>query len=202
MNKTPVKIILPGGGVKCAYQIGFLNALLNNDDFFNKYEVIEINGSSGGAIVGSYAATGELNVLHEIIVSYTKLYDVFKPWFNIPYVEKLPIIRTLIRMINLFICVTKKSLLNPYKLYESIDLLNSSITDSDINKKIIGLDKFNCVVTNLTEQKIEYINGTNKLIKDYIKASSTLWMLCPPYVINNNEYMDGGLCELYPMGCN
>ena len=200
MNKTPIKIILPGGGVKCSYQVGFMDALLSNDDFFKKYEIVEINGSSGGAIVGSYAATGQIEKLKDIITKYEKLNDVFEPWFYVPYINNLPVIHFITKLINLFFAITKKSLLNPYKLYESIDFLNDNMLRGCHDSKIIGLDKFNCVVTNLTDQKIEYINGTSKLIKDYIKASSTLWMLCPPYEINNKEYMDGGLCELYPMG--
>lgn len=200
MNKIPIKIILPGGGVKCSYQVGFMDALLSNDDFFNKYEIVEINGSSGGAIVGSYAATGQIDKLKDIIIKYEKLSDIFEPWFFIQHINKLPVIHFIMKFINLLMAITKKSLLNPYKFYKSIDLLNENMLKGCNNSKIIGLDKFNCVVTNLTDQKIEYINGTNKLIKDYIKASSTLWMLCPPYKINNKEYMDGGLCELYPMG--
>jgi len=200
MTKIPIKIILPGGGVKCAYQVGFLDELLNSDDFFNKYDVIEINGSSGGAIVGSYAATGQIKYIEEIISKHNSIDDVFIPWFDIPYINKLHILHFIIKIINLFISVTKRSLFNPKKLYDSIDGLDIDVLKEQTYNKIIGLNKFNCVVTNLSDQKIEYINGSNIYIKDYIKASSTLWLLCPPYVLNSKEYMDGGLCELYPFG--
>ena len=45
---------------------------------------------------------------------------------------------------------------------------------------------------------MEYINGTNEKLIDYVVGSSSPWILSPPCNINNIMYTDGGLLELYP----
>lgn len=61
-----------------------------------------------------------------------------------------------------------------------------------------SIHKYNCALVNLDKGILEYINGTNENLIQYVIGSSSPWILSPPCKINNTMYTDGGLLELYP----
>ena len=175
--KKKIHIILPGGGVKGSYQAGFLYTL---GKYFNKaYEVKQIDGTSVGSLNG--------------ISMYFEKYDNIKEmWFNLKSIK------------DIFTTHSRSSLLNAYSSYYNMGLKKNDKLINIVNnffkknnKK--DLSNYNCVVTNLSTSRYEYINGTNPNIKEYIIASSSPWVLIKPTKINNNYYTDGALLQQFPL---
>ena len=62
MNKLPkIHFILPGGGVRGAFQAGFLHTLCK--DFGGKFEIARIDGTSVGSINGFAIMNNDLDKL-------------------------------------------------------------------------------------------------------------------------------------------
>lgn len=66
----------------------------------------------------------------------------------------------------------------------------NSLKDLDINL-YFGTTNFNL-------GKIEYFTNKDSNIKDSILASCSIPVIQKPVIINNNEYIDGGVCENIP----
>lgn len=223
MNK--LKIILQGGGTKCAYQMAFLNKLINN----KLYDIESVYGTSFGALVGYFYCIRRLDLLHRFFTTLNS--NSLIPHFDFygygKYLIKIPLFGYLFKLIMKVIWLLRgiqsKGLYNQ-KLSIS-DLLNLKLSDEQKN----NLSKFYCCVYNITKQQIEYINGTHPLILDYISASSSLWIVFEPKLIPQlksecvcnetcqciksnlqdlctcqlyhhrfNEYMDGGILKPIP----
>ena len=64
MNKLPkIHFILPGGGVRGAFQAGFLYTLCKN--YSGKFEIARIDGTSVGSINGFAIMNNDLDKLKE-----------------------------------------------------------------------------------------------------------------------------------------
>jgi len=183
----PLRIVLSGGGTKCAYQLTLLNNLLNNKLFNEKYKIDKIYGTSFGALVGFFLCIEQPEILKKFFLNINK--KSLCPWFDLwgydDYLQKIPIIgnwinniiKSIIDSIWILISIQKKSLFQPINGFQ---LLNS-ITINNIQKN--KLNKFYCCVYNITQQKYQYINGNHPLIKDYIIASSSIWLIFAPIKI-------------------
>lgn len=223
-----LKIILQGGGTRCSYQVTFLDKLINNDNFHNKFNIKSIYGTSFGALVGYFFCVNKLHILDKFFKSIDEnsLKRHFDLWGFGYFLKRIPIIGKiisfLINIIWLLKSVANKSLYNQSNGIGN--LFNNELTL--VEKE--NLKKFNCCVYNITKQKVEYINGTHPLIIEYILASSSLWIVFEPKLIkqlksecicdesckcseNNNEfctceienhrineYMDGGVLKPIP----
>lgn len=220
-----IKIILQGGGTRCAYQMAFLNKALDK-----LQNVDAIYGTSFGALVGYFYCIRRLDLLYKFFTSLNK--NSLVPHFNLygydKYLTKIPLIGhffdLIINIIWLLQSIHNKSLYNQSLSINS--LLNIKLTE----EQQLALNKFYCCVYNITRQKIEYINGSHPLILEYIAASSSLWIIFEPKLIQQlkseclcdescdceksinsnsqdlctcdthkfNEFMDGGLLKSIP----
>ncbi len=183
MKKT--KIVLAGGGSKCAYQVTFLEALLQSPEFQSKYEVEEIIGTSFGAIVGFFVCIGEYELIYRFFsqLNNDSLKPVFDLWGYASWLKAIPMIGNwlgyILDIMWIMVGIHKKGLYTPsngMKLLDGINLQADNIQDK--------LNKFTCCVYNVTLGKVEYIKGTHPLIKEYLIASSALWIVFPPQEIN------------------
>lgn len=175
---TPkIHFILPSGGAKGCFQAGFLYQLFTQ--YSNMFSIYQVDGISIGAING-LSLFGDIEKIKDIWLSIKNKDDLFS------------------------------SLSNSYIFNDFFSYLysfnNMSIFDNKNIKEFIynypidytNIHKYNCGVVNLNKGHLEYINGSNELIKDYVIGSSSPWILSPPCKINNTYYTDGGLLELYP----
>ena len=74
-------------------------------------------------------------------------------------------------------------------------LFNSELNQKQLN----SLKNYFCCVYNITKQKIEYINVSHPLIKEYICASASLWIIFKPKLIQQlkSECQCNSLCNCF-----
>lgn len=178
-----LRIILQGGGTRCAYQMALLEKLIHNPKFNDNYVIDSVYGTSFGALVGYFLCINKLDVLNDFFLSLNQ--NSLKPHFDLwgykKYLKMIPYIGqlfgTIIDGVWLLKSVLEKSL-----YIQEIDNLFDQYKDLTTDE-MIQLNKFNCCVYNITKQKIEYINGSHPFIIDYILASSALWIIFKPKLI-------------------
>ncbi|QKF94046.1 patatin-like phospholipase [Fadolivirus algeromassiliense] len=178
-----LNVILQGGGTRCAYQMSFLNKLLSDTNFTNRFTINDIYGTSFGALVGYFACIKRLDILHNFFMSLNE--NSLKPHFNlwgyIDYIKNIPFIGKVISVIVDIIWIIKSI---TYKSLYDQNIGIKQLFDiklDDIQKE--NLKHYYCCVYNITKQKTEYINGTHPLLNDYILASSSLWIVFKPKLI-------------------
>lgn len=197
LTKTKVNLYLCGGGVKCSYQASFLKNLSTD------HEVDNAVCLSFGSLVGYSIILG----LHDEIITFCKTLtpDALVPCFSMyntlhkfaTYFCRIPIIgqsmynflNMVIKMIWILIAVRRKSFYIPTFGEKYLDKIS-------LHKKnnLSRLSKFWCVVYNVTNNKIELINGTHPLIEKYIIASCSLWIIFPP--INIQRLSTECICDI------
>lgn len=182
--KKKIHFILPGGGVRGSFQAGFLYKLFT--DYGENFDIYKIDGTSVGAINGIATILNSTDLLKEIWLSIKNINDFFSKWSNNPIVGQL---------YNLYAGFYNNGLYSNNRL---IELLENNLSDNlkNIDKDI--LEKYSCVVTNIKDAKIEYINGTSENLFEYVTASASPWIISNPIKINDILYTDGGLLETYP----
>lgn len=190
MSKKIV-IALPGGGIKSAFQLGFLKILLSSPRFKQFFTIDEINGVSGGSIVGAYACTGQLKELEDIYTSIRTKDDILHQWSEIPCVGYYASMA--------YALISKRGF---YRKDKMMDMFLNPLNLEGKSKGCVGMSKYNCVAVNLEQKAHKYINGTTPEIKKYITASASLPFVFEPEEINGEHYCDGGIFELYPLGSN
>lgn len=178
-KKIKLHIILPGGGAKGSYQAGFLYTL---SKFFSKcFDIEQVDGVSVGALNGLALCLEEYNFLKKIWFDIKSIKDIFSPHSNM-------------KIMNAYSSYYQMGLNKNYKLKNKID----NLLKKNYNKLKL-LNKFNCVVTNLTSSRFEIINGKNRKINEYVTASASPWIITGPSKINNNQYTDGALLKQFPL---
>ena len=177
-----IHFILPGGGVKGAFQAGFIYHLVSK--YNNYYKLYQVDCTSVGSLNGLGLICDNLIIseLKEIWLTINNIFDVFSEISNIPIINKF---------LMLYQSVNNKALMNSIPLKKKINKFLNYI-DSDF-------EKYNCTVLNIYKGDTEYINGLNENIDKFILASASPWILSPPVEINNNEYSDAALLDLYPL---
>lgn len=71
-----VRLILPGSGVRGAFQAGFVEALHESGHI----TVDRVYGTSVGSIIAPYAASGRTQELRHVISGIRTIKSIFKPW--------------------------------------------------------------------------------------------------------------------------
>ena len=178
-----IRILLPGGGVKGSYQLGFLNQL------FKEYPDIEIDaiyGCSIGSILSPFVANKKMKKVIDIFNNIKTIDDVIerRTFFGI----KMPdwIILNLLFFIFQF---------GAYKRVSLVDKIKENLNEDEL--KIAG-EKSHVVAYNYTDNTREWFSGDNLI--DGIRCSSALWMGVPPIKLSNGKiYSDGGVTELFPV---
>jgi len=173
-------IIFSGGGFKCWAYIGTIRALQEY-----KINAEQIIGVSAGAIFGLFYLLG---------IKWETLLDFF---MDLNFKEVLDI--------DIDNVLTQQSLLAGIKFTEIIKEIISSVIDPDLTFKELYIHskiKFTVNALNITDNVLEYFNYTltpNIKIIDAIRASCNLPIIFPAYLIGDNYYYDGGLCNNCPL---
>src|SRR5438132_631200 len=104
-----IRLILQGGGTRCAYQLSFLNKLLNNHEFINKFNIEEIYGTSFGALVGYFICIDRIDILLNFFktLNQESLKPIFDLWGLNHYLKKIPFFGKIFNSINNIIWILK-----------------------------------------------------------------------------------------------
>ena len=174
MDKKPIRISLPGGGVKGAFQAGFLIELFKS----NKYKVETVYGTSSGAIMAPLVANEKWKELYEVFINIKNIGDIFKKRRFVPDI------------LAPFFAFFKLGAFEKITLVDKVfDLLTSQETK-------IACNKCHVAAHDLLNNTQDYFTGDK--LKEGIIASCALWLAVPPIVMNNKLYIDGGVTELFP----
>ncbi len=174
MNKTPIRISLPGGGVKSAFQLGFLIELFKS----NKYKVESVYGTSSGAIMAPLVANEKWEDLYNIFMNINSINDIFDKRRFVPDI------------LAPFFAFFK---LGAYKKINLVDKVFDLLTDVELS---IAREKCHVAAFDLLNNKQDYFTGEK--LKDGIIASSALWLAVSPIKLDDKLYIDGGVVELFP----
>ena len=183
--KKKIHFILPAGGIRGSFQAGFLHDLFTN--YKNTFDVYRIDGTSVGSINGIMTLLEEFSILKETWFDIEKITDFFSKWSNFPIIGSLQ---------NLYYGFWNKGVFNNQLLNNK---LKKNLLEILKNKSAELLDKYSCVVTNVTNGQLEYIKGSNPNILEYVTASASPWIITNPKEIDDILYTDGALLETYPI---
>lgn len=212
-----MNILLSGGGVKCAFQLGILKSIPND-------KINSIYGVSFGCIVGYCKLLDQSEILIDFFnnlanigitrsLSYGKLLD--------DIVKKIPIINNLADIIWILYSIFNNGFYDPDQGYDLLKKLDSHAFDKN------HVHKLKCTVFNITMNKIEIINGDHPLIHKYLISACAHWALYKPQTIRrlttecvcddnckcnkgeefcnclnddhkNNVFVDAGFDQIYP----
>ena len=191
MNKTvhlpKIHFILPGGGVRGAFQAGFLYRFFSQ--YRDKFEVVKIDGTSVGSMNGIAIASGQYEIIKDIWFSINNINDLFDNWTDSSLMG-------LGQYMSYYYGFFNNGL---YSNRRVNNLLKQNIKEAwdnldDNTKKI-----YSCAVVNIKTAQTEYIKGDDEKLLDYITASASPWIVTNPIKINDDLYTDGGLLETYPI---
>ena len=175
-----IHFILPAGGVRGAFQGGFLYRMFAS--YKDKFDIARIDGSSVGAINGFCVVTNNV----------AKLYE---QWHSCDSINNFYDKRNQSYVIG--------DILSAYQGFYECGLYTSTSLHTkmrDMKQNCTNItNKFSCIVTNMETARSEYITGDNEDIAAYITASASPWIATSPSVINGVQYTDGGLLETYPI---
>lgn len=190
-ERQKLGLVLEGGGVKGAYQIGALMAIRELMVDFDG-----VAGTSIGAINGAIYLEG----------GYSKLFDVWNEIktntvFDLSDEELAELNGLDLRPAILRILAEKK--LNTFKMLESSYQKSQKFFETIVNEddirasgKDFGLVAFNISDMQPFEKMMSEIDE-GKLV-DYIIASAT-FPIFPPKVIDEKKYIDGGVYDNMPV---
>jgi predicted acylesterase/phospholipase RssA len=174
-----VTLVISGGGVRGSFQAGFLYALLES----NKYEIEEIHATSIGAILAPLAINGKKDALKNIYEDIKAFNDIFTKWW-------FPI--SIFKFFNIFLKLG---------MFKSLDLPEQMWNTLEKDEQIKAANKCRISSFNYSKNKEDWFGGdgdTDKFLNG-LKASTALWLLVPPFKIENQFYIDGGSCNLFPV---
>jgi predicted acylesterase/phospholipase RssA len=177
-----INLYLEGGGAKCIYQLSFIHKLLLYINNSNKYQLNSINTISFGSIIAFLILNN--NYEHGIDIFTNDKFALVKS-FDLgiidSFIRNTPLIGkyfgNIIDSLWVLVGINKYGLFNIDNIQEIIH----SIPIKDENMD--NLKKLNIYVYNLTKNKIEVINGNHYLIKEYLIAAISCWLLFKPIKI-------------------
>jgi predicted acylesterase/phospholipase RssA len=190
MTPKKVWIILPGGGVRGIYQLGFIEGLL--EKYGEDGIVIErVYGTSIGAILSPLIATMDIKAFRSTLDKIKTVHDVFQPWNW--FENALKIIPLFKRM-------------GAYKRVNLVDKVISTIRDEVCNKdeeKVRAIyDRCNVVAWDVVNKRETWFTGAD--LPFGMRASSALPVAVPPVdgsdFSEGTLFADGGVTELFPLG--
>ena len=175
-------LILGGGGVKGAFQIGTIKHLIEKHDI--KWDLII--GVSVGALTGSYLAMYNQN---EVLKGIKSLESFWRTKINNEAIYK-PIAPGFWKYAFAFFT----------KYINSTEPLRKTLTENWDLKKLKRSDvDFLLGTTSLLSGQYRNVDKYSDGIIDWIMASSAFPILFPSIKILNDEYIDGGLRSNVPI---
>lgn len=184
MKKTA--FVLGGGSIKGAYQIGQLYALINKGIYPDIITGISV-GSLNGLL---YAYMLGVNANPKYAIE-----DCVKFWqHNVKQPSDIIHKKSWFRILREILTNKFTGMLKTSKLEQLIA--------SRIDLRMVDSAKVDIQVgaVNMNSGKIEYVNKSNRWIKDYTLASTRIPIMMPTSNINGSEYYDGGLIDNAAIG--
>lgn len=190
-EKQKLGLVLEGGGVKGAYQIGALMAV--------RELLVEFDGVVGTSI-------GAINGAIYLDGGYSKLFDVWNEIqtntvFDLSDEETAALKGLDLKPAILRVMLEKK--LGTFKMLESSYEKSQKFFETIVNEEDIrasgkdyGLVTFNISDMQPVEKMMDEIDE-GKLV-DYIIASAT-FPIFPPKIIDDKKYIDGGVYDNMPI---
>ena len=179
-----IHFILPGGGVRGAFQAGFLYQLFTK--YRDTFEIARIDGTSVGSLNG-FLVLNNIEELKNIWLNINSINDLFINWSDQYMIGPLT---------SMYHGFHNNGLFSNEKIMDNLKLHSQdtwpSYTDEYKNK-------YSCVVTDMHCASTKYIQGDNEHIIEYITASASPWIISNPVEINGIPYTDGCLLETYPI---
>mgnify|MGYP006086965541 FL=1 len=186
MNKIPkIHFILPGGGVRGAFQAGFLYQLFTK--YKTHFEIARVDGTSVGSINGFAIMNDACETLKDTWLNINNINDLFDNWSDTSIIGGMQ---------SLYYGYYNSGLFSNAKVTR---LIESTAGDSWKTHSKEYQDKYSCAVVNLHNGKTKYVYGSDLNILDYITASASPWVVSNPVSIEDSSYADGGLLETYPI---
>ena len=115
--------------------------------------------------------------------------DITSPIVSLPIISKV---------YQLYNTVFGQGVCSLHKLHQKINELEIPTYNSKERKK---LSNYHCSVVDINSGKLKYIDGSQELIKSFVCASCSLWIMTEPKKIGHKYYIDGGLLENIPTKC-
>ena len=184
-EKPKIHIVLPAGGVRGAFQAGFLHQLFQEHNEY--FSIARIDGTSVGALNGFAVINNKIDILKQIWFNIESINDLFSSWSN-SYI--LP------GYLSYYHGFYKGGLFSNEKLNKLIKDTSETTWDSLSED---SKNKYSCAVVNIGTAKSKYIKGADINIIDYVTASASPWVVSNPVKIDDQLYADGGLLETYPI---
>lgn len=173
-------VVLPGGGVKGVFQIGFLEGFLSTHG--EQYAVDRVYGTSVGAIMSPLVASGKFKEMYDIMSNIDDITDVFEPW---NWFENL------VKIIPLF---TKLAMFRRVKLIDKVTSVLNKLPEKD---RECAMGKCQVVAWDMLNKEEVWFSGKDLITG--MKASSALSLVVPPIKYENRQLTDGWVTELIPV---
>lgn len=192
MTPKKVWIILPGGGVRGIYQLGFIEGLLQKYGSKDGGIVIDrVYGTSIGAILSPLIATMDIKAFRSTLNKIRTVNDVFQPW---NWFENALKIVPLFRRMGAY---KRVSLVD-----KVLDVVRKEVCNGDEDKVRAVFDRCNVVAWDVVNKRETWFTGAD--LPFGMRASSALPVAVPPVegvaTGMGALYADGGVTELFPLG--
>ncbi len=191
MENKKLGLVLEGGGVKGAYQVGAMKAL---DEIGVSFDGIA--GTSIGAINGALYLDGGIDKMLDVWkeIKTNTIYELTDE--EIEAIKGLNVTPAILKVLREKRLKTIKMLVASYQKSQSF--FENLVNETDIRKsgKDFGLVTFDISNMQPFEQMLGGIKD-GKLV-DFIIASAT-FPIFPPKVIDGKKYIDGGVYDNMPI---
>jgi predicted acylesterase/phospholipase RssA len=201
-KKIKVRLILPGGGTRAAFQIGFVTEMMKSGMF----DVDHVYGCSAGALLAPLVVTNKMDLLIRDLEGIKTMDDLAEPWTYLPTIPGVRnpfasmynglqrILGPNAYVFKFFSIVHLYFDLGLYKRLTMYDRIIGYLTSAE--KKIVE-KKCTVAAFDVVGKKSVYFSG--KDVIPGIQASSALWLFVPPVKYKGKWYTDGGVTSRYPI---
>ncbi|HEV7378596.1 MAG TPA: patatin-like phospholipase family protein [Dyadobacter sp.] len=184
-------LLLGGGSMKGAFQVGAIQAVLENG-----FEPDMIYGISVGALNATFLVNEAEKQRNDkgAINWQTTGRRLLEFWIkNITHPQDISTLRSRVMLGVNTLMSRFDGLLDPSPLHE---LIRKNVDDALLeNSKI----KLKVGAVNMESGQMKYVSPQDSHFLDYVRASSSIPMLMPAVEIEDDLYLDGGLREVLPI---
>jgi NTE family protein len=182
--------VFSGGGLAGLSYLGVIRYMQEND--FIK-DIHEVSGTSIGAF---FACLFAMNIMPDELETYLK--EFFKKDENITF----PLLTSLITIMDTYGIDNGEKMILPIKYFikKKYEWDKETITIREFVKKT-GINIVICAV-NVNKRKVVYFSvdtTPDVCLYDAIQASMSVPMMMRPVMINEDFYVDGGICDNCPI---
>ncbi|MCF2492265.1 patatin-like phospholipase family protein [Dyadobacter chenhuakuii] len=184
-------LVLGGGSMKGAFQVGVIQAVLENG-----FEPEMVYGISVGALNATFLANEAGKQMHEKnavqwpVVSRKLLEFWIK---NITQPQDISMLRSRVMLGMATLMSRFDGIVDPMPLHS---MIRKHVNDQYLHNSPV---KLKVGAVNIGSGEIKYASPDNPQFMSYVYASSSIPMLMPAVEIEQQLYLDGGLREVAPI---